>query len=300
MSIIDSIQLNYTKEEILKIFSEGHNKNEIARVFGYKNNGRGNIEKIAKIYDIDITSFWWFKHPRTPNRIGQRINNFLILDYDETRSKDKGHTYWKVKCECGNPNILSISDDNLIHEKSTSCGRCNTYKRIGQRYGFLEILEVTGWITLPGGKTAPKVKVFCHNCGKESEHFVSNIINSNSISCGCFKQSIGEEKIAQSLKELNISFVQQKTFPDLIDKQPLSYDFYIPKLNLLIEFQGEQHFKPILNWGGEERFKKQQLHDKLKEDYAKEKNINLLKINWKDKNKIDKNYMKEKIGGFLT
>lgn len=29
MLIIDSIQLNYTKEEILKIFSEGHNKNKI-------------------------------------------------------------------------------------------------------------------------------------------------------------------------------------------------------------------------------------------------------------------------------
>ena len=196
MLIIDSIQLNYTKEEILKIFSEGHNKNEIARVFGYKNNGRGNIEKIAKIYDIDITSFWWFKHPRTPNRIGQRINSFLILDYDETRSKNEGHTYWKVKCECGNPEILSVSDDNLIHGKSMSCGKCSAYKKVGQQYGFLEILEVTRWVTLPGGKTAPKVKVFCHNCGEESEHFVSNIINSKSRSCGCFKQSIGEEKIA--------------------------------------------------------------------------------------------------------
>ena len=29
MLIIDSIQLNYTKEEILKIFSEGNNKNKI-------------------------------------------------------------------------------------------------------------------------------------------------------------------------------------------------------------------------------------------------------------------------------
>ena len=34
----------------------------------------------------------------------------------------------------------------------------------------------------------------------------------------------------------------------------LSYDFYIPNNNVVIEFQGKQHFEPIEYFGGKEYF----------------------------------------------
>ena len=58
----------------------------------------------------------------------------------------------------------------------------------------------------------------------------------------------------------------------------LSYDFYLPKYNLLIEGQGKQHLEPIKHFGGERTFQIQQEHDRRKREYAKQNNINLLEI----------------------
>jgi hypothetical protein len=41
----------------------------------------------------------------------------------------------------------------------------------------------------------------------------------------------------------------------------LSYDFFLPDFNLLIEYQGRQHFIPVERFGGEETFKIQLEHD---------------------------------------
>ena len=90
----------------------------------------------------------------------------------------------------------------------------------------------------------------------------------------------------------NIKYVREKTFPNLlgVGNEPLRYDFYIPKYNLLIEYQGEQHYKPQ-DFKGEgiekakSKFKRQQKHDKYKREYAKENNIDLLEIPyWEFKN----------------
>lgn len=48
--------------------------------------------------------------------------------------------------------------------------------------------------------------------------------------------------------------------------------------NVLIEYQGEQHFKPIEHFGGEEQFKVQQEHDNLKREYAYNNGIHLIEI----------------------
>lgn len=286
-----SIIQNYSKEEIIEIFKQGNNKNQIARIFGYKDNGYKIVERLCQYFDIDIKQFWWYLHPRTPNRQGQIINNWQILEYDSETSIKNKKTYWKVKCQCGNPNIYSISDDNLIRNRSTCCGKCQTYKKVGKTYGFLEILEITKWEHSKNGKSAPKAKVLCHNCGKISEHYISSITSQNSIACGCFNKSMGEEKIKQLLLELKIKYEEQKTFNDLKDRQKLSYDFYLPEYNILIEFQGEQHYRPINHWGGQERFSIQQHHDFLKEEYAKKNNIKLICINYKDFSKINAEYI---------
>lgn len=67
----------------------------------------------------------------------------------------------------------------------------------------------------------------------------------------------------------------------------LSYDFYLPNKNVLIEFQGEQHEQPIEYFGGKEKFKIQQEHDRRKREYAKNHNIDLLEIWYWDFNNIE-------------
>ena len=58
----------------------------------------------------------------------------------------------------------------------------------------------------------------------------------------------------------------------------MSYDFYLPDQNILIEYQGLQHYQPIDYFGGDDRFMVQQKHDQMKLDYAKEHGYNLIAI----------------------
>ena len=56
-----------------------------------------------------------------------------------------------------------------------------------------------------------------------------------------------EKSILNFLQEKNIKFECQKTFKGLngVNGGLLSYDFFLPDYNLLIEFQGEQHEHPV-------------------------------------------------------
>lgn len=54
--------------------------------------------------------------------------------------------------------------------------------------------------------------------------------------------------------------------------------FYLTDYNLAIEYQGEQHYRPIDYFGGKEKFEVQQKRDNIKRDYCKNNNINLLEI----------------------
>jgi hypothetical protein len=65
--------------------------------------------------------------------------------------------------------------------------------------------------------------------------------------------------------------------------QHLSYDFKVMFGNrvYLVECQGEQHYKPVEFFGGVERFKRQQKHDAIKRDYAKNNDLILIEIDYK-------------------
>ena len=96
--------------------------------------------------------------------------------------------------------------------------------------------------------------------------------------------SKGEIAIKKILDSHNICYEQQKRYKEV---NALSFDFYIPKFNLLIEFQGEQHFSPVKHFGGESKFQKQQKNDNMKRKFCQEKKINLLEIKYTDIDKIE-------------
>lgn len=112
--------------------------------------------------------------------------------------------------------------------------------------------------------------------------------------CPICKEFKGEKNIRKFLILNKIDFISQKKFEDLlgVGNGNLSYDFYLPQYNLLIEYQGEQHYKPVDFHGFKEneaveQFKKQQIHDQCKREYAKNNNINLLEIPYWDFNNIE-------------
>jgi hypothetical protein len=77
------------------------------------------------------------------------------------------------------------------------------------------------------------------------------------------------------------------TFPGCKLERDLYFDFYIPSLNICIEYDGEQHFKPVAYWGGEAMFRRIKTVDKIKQEYCFQKKIVLCRIKFND-NLVDK------------
>lgn len=122
----------------------------------------------------------------------------------------------------------------------------------------------------------------------------SHIVHSQ-IKCPfCTSISRGEKEIYRVLEEYGVEFVYQQRMKDLYryKGQYLSYDFYIPSQNLLIEYQGEYH-KKITSFNDEIHLADQQERDKMKREYAKSNGYKLLEIWYKDLNCIENILLKE-------
>lgn len=86
--------------------------------------------------------------------------------------------------------------------------------------------------------------------------------------------SNGETIIHRLLTELSINFEMQKRFPEVRDKLPLPYDFYVPEFKLLIEYQGEQHYQQSNNRHNPDLVRR----DKVKAEWAPKLGLDLLTI----------------------
>ena len=158
-------------------------------------------------------------------------------------------------------------------------GRGETHSNlIGQKFGMLTPVKY-----ISGSMWLCKC-----DCGNETI-VNTGILNLGMVkSCGCMRSS-GEYNIIQYFLLYNIKFEHEKRFDNLIGvgNRQLSYDFYLPNRNLLIECQGQQHEKPIEIFGGEEQFAIQQEHDKRKREYAEKNGYKLLEIWYYDYDKIE-------------
>lgn len=72
-----------------------------------------------------------------------------------------------------------------------------------------------------------------------------------------------------------------------------SLDIYIPDLKLGIEYQGEQHYRPIALFGGEEQFENRKKLDETKKKLCKKKGVKL--IEWRYDERISVIILKKKI-----
>jgi hypothetical protein len=139
-------------------------------------------------------------------------------------------------------------------------------------------------------KSNKKVYWKCHN--GVHDDYLKRI--ADAIKCGYFctncNGSLGEMKISNYLNSKNINFEQQIKYDGLrgINGGLLSYDFYLPDYNLLLEFQGEQHIKFKIGFHNHiSDFERQQEHDKRKKEYATKHNIKLLEIFYNEFDKVE-------------
>ena len=235
---------------------------------------------------------------------GMRFGDWEVIERDYNPTSKEHSTFWFCKCHlCGN--IYSVSRNTMVKGKSSCCNHCKgekiSKKLIDNKQVSYEIGEQYGFLTIIGrGKQRDHhtyVRCLC-KCGKELEirleHLKGQGRKGRTISCGCASQSSGEIKITQLLEKANINFQTQYRIKNFNISAP--FDFAIfngdNKLLGLIEYDGEQHFRAVDYFGGEEQLKAQQERDERKNKWCKENNIRLIRIPYTDFNDIDIEYLK--------
>lgn len=115
--------------------------------------------------------------------------------------------------------------------------------------------------------------------------------------CPMCKRSFGEERVARFLKQNNIEYKEQFCFYNeylFCCNIRLIADFYLPQHNIVIEYNGGQHYKSIDYFGGEKALERQQERDMALRKYCKEHKIKLIEIPYTEFDNIE-NILKNKI-----
>jgi very-short-patch-repair endonuclease len=148
-------------------------------------------------------------------------------------------------------------------------------KRIhGSRYDYSKIVYTTLY---------DEVEIICPKHGSFYQKPTVHIhAKSNCPECNTTK---GEEAISIWLNNKGIKYIFQHKVQ--IDNSYHYYDFYLPEHNIIIEFNGKQHYEPIKFFGGQNMFEYLQSRDKIKEQYCLNNQIRLLIFSYKELNQIE-------------
>lgn len=200
---------------------------------------------------------------------------------DDVTSGSHKKIWWF--CEFGHEWKVHVSA--RAKDKITGCPYC--YKIVREEKSLLfKFPEIASeWHPTKNGDLKSRDVSSCSNdkawwlgkCG----HCWSTSINNRTThktQCPSCKKSKGEQEIEKALTSFGIKFIPQATFENCKDKRNLKFDFRVG--NILIEYQGIQHFEPV-NFGDNkhiEKYQKTQERDEFKREWCKSNGYTLLEI----------------------
>lgn len=194
----------------------------------------------------------------TGNKYG-RLTVLRRATENECQSGAGMPAIWVCKCECGKTVLVPGRDLRNGHQVSCGCyakdkaaelaqilGKKRKANLVGKKFGYLTVLEES---QRSEDKDNPNTIWKCQcTCGAIAYVRSNYLLSGHTSSCGCQRYnykgsggSQGEQLIASLLNQNNIIYEREKIFKDL--RQGLyRFDFYIPSLNIVIEYNGEQHY----------------------------------------------------------
>jgi len=221
------------------------------------------------------------------NLLNKTFGKLIVEKATEKRNKS-GEVILVCKCECGTYNY--VSTHHLTSNHTSSCGRCiRTSDFTNLKQGMIRVLGKSKFRKTYGNAKRPATFWDCQcDCGNSCVMPTCRLLGKHPLSCGCVRSSIGEKLIENYLNKNIFTFKREYRFVECRNKRPLPFDFCI-KINdktLLVEFQGEHHYKIKPRFGGKKELKKRQFNDKIKADYCTSNNLSLLVIPYWNINKI--------------
>lgn len=204
----------------------------------------------------------------------------------------------KIKCKCKIDGYgWEARPNDLLSGRG--CPKCGGNAKKTTEEFKQEIKEINDNIEILGKYTndRTKIKVRCKIDGYEWEAIPNNLLGGQ----GCPKcnESKGEKRIAKYLDSRNIEYKREHKFDDCRSKKKLPFDFYIPSLNIAVEYDGEYHYMIITRGKNDtyekafNRFVEGKIRDTIKTIYCKENNIKLIRIPYWDFDRIEEILEKE-------
>lgn len=216
--------------------------------------------------------------PLNNYKIDLRLKNRFIERLDEYCGKN----YLKLRFKCVNCNyIWTATPANVL--RGTGCPACAknaklTNQIIDNRIIDRSLIRLNNVIN-----SVSKIKWQCKECGYIWKALIQSVTQRNT---GCPHCSIRKnEKLLSNIFK-TIGFEVRNQFSiNKIDKncKRLVVDFYLPNNNLIIEYNGKQHYQPV-QFGNlskrqaEINLLKQQERDVYLRIFCKNNSINLLEI----------------------
>jgi len=194
----------------------------------------------------------------------------------------------KVIIICPKHGEFSQTPDSHIHKHG--CPKCSS----SLRYSNTKIFSNKANIIHNNKYNYSKVKYKHSNkeiiiiCPKHSNFLQKPSHHLIGRGCPLCSASKGENKIETWLSSNNIKFIPEKRFDTCKNKRTLPFDFFLPDHNLLIEYDGEQHFSYRINKRYTTKLINKIRHnDFIKNQFCIENHINLLRIPYTEFNRID-------------
>lgn len=188
--------------------------------------------------------------------------------------------------DCGNVFKMSAYLFLIVGQRCPAC----RYKRSGRAHNLKSKLEFEDRVKKEGGgeyqvldsyvDSYTQVRMKHIPCGKI--YSVAPYKFFSGRRCPYCISSNGESIIYQILvNDFNLE-PEKDFYHGYVLPNGLHLDFWLPKFNTAIEYDGRQHFMAIDYFGGEESFKKQQDRDRKKDLYCVNEGINLIRIPYTD------------------
>ena len=200
----------------------------------------------------------------------------------------EGH--WKVHCRCKLDGYEWST--RLDHVLQYGCAKCAGNAKKTTAEFAAELAQINPHIEIVGEYTSRHKNIRCR-CRKDGYEWCAQPGNLLA-GWGCPKcgQSRGERRIEVYLKTHGIEFEFEHGFDDCRSVRKLLFDFYIPSMSTIVEYDGEQHFFPVKFAGkddadAEKRLRGTQERDAIKNEYCATHGLKMIRIPYTEYDHIE-------------
>lgn len=214
--------------------------------------------------------------------------DYSLVSYKNMKSK--------IDIICLSHGVFSQTPEQHIRLKQ-GCSVCSGNRRITKQTLEEKFINIYGENLIDLSyienikNNSQKIKILCKQCNKFFYKTPSKLLSRGGHYCSY--TSKGEMIIENILSKNNIGYIAQYSNAECTNnldykkRNRLYFDFFLPKENICIEFQGIQHFTPVEKFGGFDDFLLRIKNDQIKKNYLINNKINLLLINYWEIDKIE-------------